>query len=245
MIEPKLLLKCRCSAADIDVKINSVSNRKIDEDTENGLGKIWEELYQKARSEEKIVYDGDMYRLERYELANGKLHLELCHSKYSLQYAMLQTIDNWSKLGEEYYPRIIAIGGLLLTNDGKYVFGAKSDKTLAYNKVDFVGGMLEGKDIVDGKGVLALNYSEIEEEIGVDRSHVRNLELIGIVYTPRANIIFVTMARVDLSSAEILKFFETKSDIELGELIFVDEKDIDVYLQGLGGYKPLVCEMLK
>ena len=87
----------------------------------------------------------------------------------------------------------------------------------------------------------------MKEEANIDKTDVEDLKLIAMVANEIGNIVFVTNAALDLSSAQVLEKFNSRKGSgfeEMASLEFVEKSNLAAHLTGLGGYKALLVDMV-
>lgn len=246
MLKPKILISGKFYADDISVKVNPHSNRKIDKTVERGINPLWEKIYKKATAEGKQVWDGISFRLNDVHEEQGTLMFEVSPIKFSIRYPLCTMVSELEHLGEDYYAKGMGIGGIIETSDGKYIFGQRSGKTMTSNKIDVIGGFVEGVDFTDKReqGLLAVNTMEIKEELGIDSFRIKEMSVIGVVLSYTTNVVVVTYTELEMDSSEVRQSFNNATDDEMSDLVFVEKENLKKFLITLGGYKPLVVELL-
>ena len=244
MISPKILVKGKFYADDIIVTTNPVSNRKVDDVLESKVKVAWKEVYKKAKAEGKQVWDGVSFRLNDVREEHSHLKLEVSPIKFSVRYPLNKMKEDLERLGEDYYPRGMAIGGFIKTLDGEFIFGQRSGKSMTSNKIDFIGGVIEEHDGASGQSLLSRNQIEIKEEVGIDRRFIDEMFVVGVVLSNTTNVILITYTELSMGSLEVRNVFSKATDDEMSDLIFVEEKNLAEYLESLGGYKTMVIELL-
>src|SRR5690606_605584 len=157
--------------------------------------------------------------------------------KFSTLISLRENLDELRKLGEEYYPKNLSIGGFIKTTDSKYIFGQKSTKIMSMSSSDFIGGMLDGLKSIDSAGLFIKSTEEIFEETGVSSQHIIESYIIGMILGHKAGIIIFTSTLLDLSSAEVQNIFDKFKQDEISKLVFIDQKDLKTYLEEFEGYK--------
>jgi len=246
MIEPKILVKGGFSPEDIHIQLNRETNRKTTQELEKLIREEWEWLYSKAKSEGRIIWDGESYRLDDFRVnEHGELFLKVSPIKYSVRAPLNRLTQYTEKLGEQYLAKGLGIGGFLKTTDGKFIFGVRSGKTLTSNKIDFIGGIVENVDLNSGKELFSQNYKEIQEEMGVSKDQIDNMVVLGMILSNTSNVIIITFTQLNIDSKKVLDVFRQRNDEEMSSLEFVEEESLKDYLHDLGGYKVVVYELLK
>ena len=244
MEDSQILLKGNFSAEDIIIHNVEQSNRKIDPEVEASLAQVWENNFKIAKEQGKLIFDGESFRLEEFKVINGKLELTVSKFKYSVRSSLVSLAPKLIGKGMEYTANGLAIAGFIRTSDGKYIFGGKSGKTTSTLKVDFIGGIVEPKELKNGKDLIECNKAELKEEINIDAQDIQDIEVTGIIFSPTSNIIILTNTELNLTSEEVLEKFRLENDGEISEIIFKSPEELPDYVKEIGSYKPQALELL-
>lgn len=244
-MEPTILTSNKYSHEEIIVNYNEISKRKIDTELEEKVDKFWLEFYKQAIKENKIIFDGESYRLDGFEENSGKLVIEMSKIKFSKRLPLSRVDGVWN-YSNDYQQNGLAIGGFIKTKDNKYIFGVKSGDTISKQTVDFIGGMLEDEHIPqNGQDLFNVNIREIEEEAGIDKSFINTINLIGLIRSKSTTIVLLTFIELNLSENEVKKIFSVRHDSEMSDLIFKKYDELENFCNELGSYKPLSFALFK
>ncbi len=244
-MQPKVIAKGPFKPEDISIKVNKTSERKIATEIEAKLQETWKQIVIEATSKGQKICDGESYRLDNLQLQGDKITLYLSKFKYSIRKPLSELNAEIESYGDEYCSRGLAIGGLIKTTDGLYIFGKRSDKSSTKARIDFIGGVLEEIEIKDGHDLIRKNKEEILEETGIDNSNINNIEILGLVSSNSSIVVIVTVSSLNIDSTKAREIFKSKKDDEMAELIFINSDGLKNYLNELGGYKPTVVNLLE
>lgn len=244
MIKPSILIKGPFNRANVNVSYNPVSNRKKDPELEKKVEAMWIKMQNEAKKNGKLIYNGGSYRLNGYEIKNGKLMIEVSKFKYSTRRPIREFEDKLERLGPDYYSKGLATGGYIKTADDWYVFGIRSGKTMENNSEDFIGGVLDAIDL-SKMHIFDHNNSEIKEELNISMSSIKDVSLLGLVSTGTCNIIMVLFSNLTLTKKDVRDCFTKEGNIEMRDLRFVRAHELEKYMYSLGGYKPEAFRLAK
>lgn len=245
MLQPKILIKGIFYPKNIRVNFENKSNRKVDSEIESRIDSIWDRVHNEAREQGKLTFNGKIYRLNNYHVSNSQLEITFSQIEYKTRIGIIEQMDKVLSLGEDYLHKNVAIGGLIKTADNKYVFGIKSGKTMNQSKEDIIGGMVEPDfKITSGEMLIEENFREIKEELNVDKELVQDLHVIGLVLSSNGGIIIITSCSLTIDSDVVKKKFDEDSDEEHSDLRFVEAEVLNNYLDELGGYRPLIKDLI-
>lgn len=242
MIKPGILLKKKLKLSDIEF-IPEASNRKVDPELEKSVDAIWRELEIDAEKNGKLAYDNPYtYRLNEFEFKDGKLYIHAGQIDFKTRFSIRKNPKMY-ELSEEYWSKGLFIGSLIKTLDNKYVFGVRSDKTLANKKEDLIGGSLDKMYYENYlKGMLV---EEFQEELSISEGNIDSIIAIGLVISRTTFTGIVCLTKINLSSFELNKIFERSNDhLEMKSLRFIEEHELKHYLVELGDYRELIPELL-
>jgi hypothetical protein len=245
MITPKVILKNNLDINTFKIVHQKTSNRVIDPLLENKATTIWKNLLKEYQAKGLHIWDGNYYRLDNpEEVAKGDTKLILSTIHFSTLQAY-KVISEEVNLKESQYSNFISTGGLIKTSDNFYIFG-KRGKTIHSSNVDIIGGgLLESENIVNtGKDIENNLYKEMHEEINILESDVNQCNFIGILHNSSMNILFIFRVDLKLSRSEMIDRFNNRSDDEMSELLFIEEKNIKDFLFSLPSYRPLILELI-
>lgn len=245
MLAPTVLALGSFKEEDIAITLNPQSKRALSPQVEAEIENIWQETVKDAEEKGKLIFNGESFRLDDFQINDGKLSLELSKFSYKVRSSLSKLSERLVLLGEAYYCRGLSIGGFVETTDHKFIFGQRSGKTLTNNNVDFIGGILDPKVINNGYDLFAHNKQEIFEELGVTEDNILSIELVALVLTSATNIILLTRTKLDMSSTEVNHTFENANDKEeMKSLMFVDREELSDFLNSLGEYKVVIAAEL-
>jgi hypothetical protein len=245
VINPKVLLKQRCRAKDIEIVLNSPSKRILNPLIEEKIPEIWKKMVKEAEGKQITIWDGTYYRLENIkEVIAGLKRLELGTIKYSALQAY-KIMSKQIELTADEYTNFISTIGITKTTDNYYVFGLRG-KTVHSDNIDFIGGGLQEDEIVVtyGLDIERSQYKEMKEEANILIKDISKCEMVGILRSTSMNVLFVFEIDLNISKNKVMEKFKQRSDNEMQELIFVERNNLENYLKALPGYRPLVWDLL-
>jgi hypothetical protein len=198
-------------------------------------------------SEEKglLLFNGQSFRLDSFSLENNNLVLSVSEMEYRIRGSIESMADEVARYGDEYLGHGLAIGALLKTSDGYYVFGQRNGKTQSKQKVDIIGGIVDSDVEVSENGLWHMLTVEMEEEASINVHNIKSGDYLGIFFSEFGNCILVARVELNLSRAELTGQFKQNDNAEMDDLIFVTESELFGYLTELGGYKLKMMEVMK
>jgi 8-oxo-dGTP pyrophosphatase MutT (NUDIX family) len=146
---------------------------------------IWAEQLEIARQRKFRLYNGQMVRLLRHRLEDGRLIMEGGPSDFAhfmgTNYLGYQRGDEF---GWESYSNPIGVSGLLRTSDGWILYGRRNDRVACHpGYVQAFGGSLEAHERQpDGSfDAFGCVLRELSEEAGVQPVDVAEIVCLGLI----------------------------------------------------------------
>lgn len=130
---------------------------------------------------------------------------------------------------------------LIRAADNMYVFGARSRN----GTVDLIGGGVQSDEMEINSGTdLEKNlYKEIFEEVGLSKADIENLAGVGAVLSSTSNVLIVAHVQLKVSSSEVLKRFQQRTDDEMNRLVFVTNERVREFLVKMRDYRCLLMQL--
>lgn len=226
-MKSKILFKGNFSKKVVTCKYNEVSFRKIDSVIEKKAKQIWQQKIQEAKDSGKKIWDQPVYRLEKFHVSQKTCELEFSTIPFSIRLSIKDYTNDLIKKGEEYLPMAVYSSIFVETNDGKFVFGEKSDRYFANRKYSYIGGVFNRSEKYDEEAdFFAASCNEVKEELGIDGGDVEKISLLGAIRTESCNVALVFYCRLKLTEAEITKKFSKRNELELKSLFFAKRKNL-------------------
>jgi len=130
------------------------------------------------------VVDGKLFRVISYKTQDHKLSLVLGNTSYKY---FIGSIDKRfiSNFGLKKLANPLSVGAVIVTSDCRIVIGKRLSKlTINPGKYSTVAGMMDReKDFSNGKpDPFKAILRELYEEIGVEKRHVKEIVLLGLIY---------------------------------------------------------------
>jgi len=152
---------------------------------EAAIHQAWEAQTALARAEGRTLFDGELIRLVRSEVAPTRLRLALGPTRYrefvGTHFRNHELLDRFD---ETHRSNALGISAAVVTSDGYVAFGRRSGR-VAYHAglLHPFGGMLDLTDRAsDGDvGFEQAITRELREEIGVEPWEISEITLIGLV----------------------------------------------------------------
>lgn len=182
----------------------------------NTIHKYWKEAVDKNPN----LFDGIVLSVKSVEKLSHGIKIELEKTHYShMTYVMNHKNANITKC------RAVAVGGIIVTMDGYYVFGKMSNHTSFPDVIQCIGGGLSEEDIFDGDPVHTF-LRECKEEIGLASKDVVSIDNKKYIYIRenQSTVGICYIAKIGLTKETLLqRFGETATDGEIESLVFVNK----------------------
>ena len=219
MFESFIITGRNFNFSDIEIEHITDQNWSVDTDYEEEVQKCWEERVRQAGQNNMHIWDGLYYRVTNLdELSQSKEKIKMKLNTISYRY--IATLENLKDLFiEKSYeaPRHLSTAALIRTTDGAYLFGKRTHG----GSIDLIGGGAQPNEIeiILGADLERNLLKEMEEEAGIEISHIKNMQGIGILHSTTSNIVTISLVQLSLSKTETEEIFKTRTDNEMSELI--------------------------
>ena len=244
MFTPYLLLKKSFDIADIVIS-HIPSSRELDVISDKQVSALWANLVKKSKKTWRKRFDGMFYRVENVEdlSAGDQIHIELStiNYRYVCGHVVKSLYDIYSK-SKNTHPQHLATAAMILTTDGYRVFGQRSDR----DAVDLIWWGTGPDDVMihTWSDLLTNLKKELREEAWIQDEHIDTLVWIGMLSSFTTNIIMMTEVKLTVTRQELDTIFASRTDDEMSSLIYIPEGEIDLYMEWLPSYRPLICELI-
>ncbi|HEX4123452.1 MAG TPA: hypothetical protein VHY37_01910 [Tepidisphaeraceae bacterium] len=153
------------------------ATRKIVPEVEALIDAAWRDVL--ARPGVKL-FDGPISRLERFERAGDRLHLQLSQTSYRIFVGTnLYHPELADRFGSEVMANPVGVSTVLQTGDGKLLFGVRNAAVAYYpRRTHPFAGSLEPRDRCD---VFSAAHRELREELALADGDLGALKLLGLV----------------------------------------------------------------
>lgn len=238
----RVLYKGKLKSHQIKI-VSGNSPFSIPGDLREKVEKLWKQEKRKAKEKRAELFNSKIYRLEELNYSGKDLSLTLGTLPYSFQKITKYLINEIIKQSKDYYPNGLFTTSLILTKDGKYVFGNRG-KTMSKNKKDMIGGVLSKQENIvrNGKDIFKAIIQELHEEINVDKEHIREIYLSGVISTNLLKVGLLFYVELNFTSSELQRAFLHRKDKEMNSLVFINKRRLKSFLISLGGYKTIVAD---
>jgi hypothetical protein len=241
----KILAKGPFLPANISLITKPISQRQTNHEIEEIISQTWNELESKAKEQNQMLWNGESLRLDDLKEENGDLVLYTSPTDYKTRTCLERNITKIEDLDLAYSSAGLAIGGFIETLDGYFIFNQRSAKSVARNRIDFVGGVMDNVEAKDGFDLLNHNYLEILEEINLSEEFIENISILGLVLSDYGNVIIATHTKLKINFEQLNHIFEEGHDEEVQNLFKVNRDDLVEFITDLGGYKPKALELFE
>jgi len=209
--------------------------RPTTDEIERLIATTWEEEFDKARKEGRLLYNGDLGRLVRVTTGPDSLHFLLAHTCYRDFFgthvrsaAFVRSID------PECLADPLGVSSTVITSDGWIVYGRRGVRVALHSGyLHAFGGMLEPPDrLEDGTyDVFAAALRETCEELQIEKTEISEMVITGLVRDRRLDqpeLLFD--ATVTLPRSELERRFERAcgkrpQDSEHVAIEFVEDRE--------------------
>lgn len=246
---PHILFKGRFDCHDIAMTTHADSQRHAPElDAEADT--IWQGKLEQYQKEGKHIWDGTYYRADDLsEFADwGTQIKKLSISTIKYRYInTLKELEGKILPFPELWTNHISTGALVHTSDNLFVFGVRSGNSASSNNQDILGGgtTQEELPIITGYDLERNLRKELLEEANIQDGDIADLSGIGVVISPKTNVLFIGLAQLKISFAEVQQKFLQGTDGEMRDLVAVAPEDLQKHCETLGGYRTLLPELLQ
>lgn len=172
----KVLFTCDLSEGSIHTRWVE-STRRIVPEVEDAIERSWRDKLQQPNIK---LWDGPMCRLEKWELRDGELHLDLSPTSYRIFFGTNMSNPHLlQKHGREAGANPVGISPALETADGYLMLGLRNE-TVAYypNLLHPFAGALEPEE---AGNVFNTVRRELKEELHFTADDIAEIRMIGMV----------------------------------------------------------------
>lgn len=244
MFEPRTILKKEFPLSDVAI---AVEDREWCPDPEYDLraSEAWAERMQYEAKRNGQVWDGINYRVANVTELDGargpiSLRLGRIRYRYIATFRTLFALHRAHGLEPLHH---LSTAAMIRTSDGWYVFGRRR----VDGSIDLIGGGAQADElpIATGADLEANLVKEIREETGLDAEHLQRQIAIGILRSQTSNILIISRVETSLARDAIEEAFAGREDDEMARLEYVPQTGIGAYLLNLGGYRPLIPNLMQ
>jgi len=162
----------------------SEHTRETNEHVERIIDHSWLEHTQRARRDNRMLYDGPLCRLAEFRAGAAELHLTLGPVSYreflgtNLTHAHLRYVH-----GAGVMANPLGVSAALTSRDGFLLLGRRSDRVIYHaRRIHPVGGLVEPNARADAApDPVATMLQELREETNVPAERVLQNECLGLV----------------------------------------------------------------
>jgi hypothetical protein len=246
MIAPRVLAQGEFNPSDILVSFTEQSNRKIDPEVESQIDSYWQKVLDDAKEKGKNIWNGISYRVDDFEITKeGKLKVTFSPIEFKTREGLITT-ETYYLLSEEHYRKGAFVSSLVRTRDGYYVFVQLSGLSHNKSKVELLGGIVgDSMDVRSGEDLFTVLYQELNEEAIIAKKDIQTCILQLIFINLTTNIGFHFDVQLSITKEQVEKQFqEGKRDVDIKDLLFVHETNLQKQMQSMATYKPFLYETL-
>jgi hypothetical protein len=238
---PLLLAKGIFHPIDLLVTV-SESNRHIDSLVEDQIEELWKTKVKLAEEQGKTIYNGLSYRLNSLVIDGAKLRLDFGIFDFKTRECLVEA-QGYENLTEEYFRKGCHSQGTIRTADGKYLLVELSGKSLNFNKVDFIGGIMETKpELKTGEDVFQSFLLELEEEACIGTGDIEDIYLNIIYLNIHTNVGFYFEVLLNIGSEELAaRFARDGKDQDIKSLKILSKEDYLTTLRAINANKAFIA----
>ncbi len=239
---PLLLAKGIFHPADLLVTV-SESNRLIDSLVEDQIEELWKTKVKLAEEQGKTIYNGLSYRLNSLVIEGAKLKFDFGIFDFKTRECLVEA-QGYENLTEQYFRKGCHSQGTIRTSDGKYLLVELSGKSLNFNKVDFIGGIMETKpELKNGEDVFQSFLLELEEEACIHTNDIQDIYLNMIYLNIHTNIGFYFEVVLNISSEDLAARFASEGkDQDIKSLKILSKPDYLATLRSINANKAFIAD---
>jgi 8-oxo-dGTP pyrophosphatase MutT (NUDIX family) len=243
MFEARILYKGQFQLEDIQTDI--LDDEWVPTpDYDERVKEAWNLKLTEAQEKDMVIWDGTYYRVTNItELENTSDSIVLRLGTVPYRY-----IGTLSKLKEHYlasgFPSLnhLSTAAIIHTNDDYYMFGKRTND----GTIDLIGGGVQKDEVevTSGSDLTKNLYKEIEEESGIKKSDIKEMNGIGILFSITSNTLIIGHIEVNLSKQEVEEVFKHRGDNEMAEPVFVPKDKLAEFLWGMKSYRALIPSLM-
>lgn len=221
----------------------SESNREIDPHIEAQIEALWTTKVASAQAQGKTIYNGLSYRLNTLVQAEDKLHLDFGIFDFKTRECLVEA-KGYEQLPESYFRKGCHTQGTIRTTDGKYLLVELSGKSLNFNKIDFIGGIMETKpELKTGEDVFTSFLLELEEEACITKEDIATIYLNIIYLNIHTNIGFYFEVLLNIGAQELAdRFIRDGKDQDIKSLKILTRDDYLTTLRSINPNKAFIAD---
>lgn len=240
-VEPKIIFP-DAFTEDTFVISNMGSQIQLNDLQLQSISSNWQSFEDEAKRKGGQVWDGTYYRLENIDDISNKLQFSTI--KYSTIRGLTHNQD-LSLIPVKSRPNHVSTASLIQSKEGLFVFGVRNKNSMSSRSIDLIGGGLQPDEleVASCRDIFANQKKEIIEELGISDIHIGSMKGLGVTLSSKYNVIFIFLTKLSISKKELLSIFNNKTDEEMQDLEFIEEKNLKQYLDDKGSYRPLTATL--
>jgi hypothetical protein len=195
----------------------------------------WNAMYISETAKGKKMRDSPLYRVEMINISDEQCSIWLGEMKYSQLFIPKHVPSILEFIDPQYYPNGIAVGTLIETSDGYFIFGTRGKVHAGRQwwEIAMIGGTLQPDEtqVDSSQGFVDHLYKEIQEETWVWSQYIQDTKLVGIQRMSNGGIAFTYYIKLLLEKDNVQEIFEKESDEELASLKFLPNNEVIEFLK--------------
>lgn len=222
-----LIFKQRIDQNNIKL-IEEPSTFKTNDITLKGIEERWSETYFGKKSVNQKVWNGEVYRLNSYELKDEQLFLHVAKTYYKDIQGTNAT--NWN-IGEifgfDYLANGLIVTTTLYDKSGNIILGKRdSGVKEEFQKYSNIGGTLDY-----GVDPFSMIKIELNEEYGLEEHDISELYIQSMYYDYKHNPYISFSIRLNLAFKDVNEIFTKNADYEHSKIDKFEIKELDRMIQ--------------
>lgn len=197
------------------------------------IDKLWEEKVKESEEKWSKLWDWNNYRLVDYKIDDWILLLEVWFVKYRNIWASSIIIDQINNLSKKNRWNGMFVAWLIKSKDNYYILGERSWRYLRKEwELEVLGWVLQPDDIIVNTvwDIYSCLLKELKEEGWIDKIHIIDKKFLWIIRGTNLNFWLIFFIELNLNKEQIIEKFNESNDLEMKNLVFVNESEIEEFL---------------
>jgi len=240
----EILLKSSISFDKVFIRVNSCRVLSYSDEIVELIDNVWEAALKQAKNENRRIWNGESLRLDDWEYNDDALILDVSPVNFKDRFCREKLHDEMVLQGRNFIGAGLAIGTLLQTCDGYYIFGILGDSTMNFSKISLIGGIVDDCNMTEGRALEQELIREIQEETGIVRSLISESNIIGLIKGNKGSRVILCHTLLDIDKLQCQHLFEEGSDHEMDRLIYIEKAKLKSFLEQGEKMLPIVSNFI-
>ncbi len=191
----------------------------------------WQKAEKHSAASGRPLWNGLIYRLNKVDQAQKNLRLDFSLTDYRCYLAAPYVKDYMKALPFSKRINGLYVAAHVITADGKYLLGVTSSNSLFPHTHDLISGSLNKDEALvnSSKDLVKFLESELFEESGIEKDHIKTTEGICLLQTTSTRIGFFFLVRLKISSKQLQKIL--RLNFEHQKLLLLTKKELINFAQ--------------